>query len=299
MNVDIHHIDKCPHCGSERFEKVFDCTAPHDDGVAFTLLKCGGCGFVFTQDVPVENEVACGVGVKRETTYSGLSKGLLQTMHKWVKNRMLKHKAKLLKSTSGLSYGRLLDITLHPAAFGDFMKHRGWRSRTVIVGPNARKGRGKSDDEWLTTGDLDRMDAESFDVITLWHTLEHWQGLMSFWENAHRLLHDRGILIVAVPNCTSYDARYYQAQWAAYDVPRHLWHFTPKTIHNMALEHGFILMKHTPLYFDTFYVAMLSEKMRQNSCALVRGLWVGIKALFATFQSPERGSSMIYVFRKK
>ena len=72
----------------------------------------------------------------------------------------------------------------------------------------------------------------SFDVITLWHVMEHLEHLDEVWQRLHELLTEKGVLIVAVPNCSSYDAQRYGEYWAAYDVPRHLWHFTPALYNN-------------------------------------------------------------------
>ena len=145
---------------------------------------------------------------------------------------------------------------------------------------------------------LDFPDA-SFDVITLWHVMEHLQNLQNTWERLSDLLSERGILVVAVPNCDSYDAKKYGEHWAAYDVPRHLWHFTPATMQQWGAKNGFILAARHPMPFDAFYVSMLSEKNKGNSMPFVRGLLTGTMAWFSSLAKKERSSSMIYIFRKK
>ena len=140
---------------------------------------------------------------------------------------------------------------------------------------------------------------DSFDVITLWHVMEHLEHLNETWETLRRLLTDKGVLIVAVPNCSSYDARKYGAYWAAYDVPRHLWHFTPATMQQLASKHGFILSARYPMPFDAFYVSMLTERHMRRSCAFMRGLLTGTLAWLSSLVRKDRSSSMIYVFRKK
>ena len=139
----------------------------------------------------------------------------------------------------------------------------------------------------------------SFDVITLWHVMEHLEHLGEVWQRLHELLTEKGVLIVAVPNCSSYDAQRYGEYWAAYDVPRHLWHFTPGTIQQLASRHGFIMAARHPMPFDAFYVSMLSEKHRGSSCSFLKGMFVGTLAWFNALGRKERSSSMIYVFRKK
>ena len=129
--------------------------------------------------------------------------------------------------------------------------------------------------------------------------MEHLEHLDETWECLRELLSDRGVLIVAVPNCSSYDAGKYGEYWAAYDVPRHLWHFTPVTIQQLASKHGFIMAARHPMPFDAFYVSMLSEKHRGSSFPFVKGMCTGTVAWFSALGKKERSSSMIYVFRKK
>ena len=139
----------------------------------------------------------------------------------------------------------------------------------------------------------------SFDVITLWHVMEHLEHLNEMWETLHRILKDKGMLIVAVPNPESYDARKYKEWWAAYDVPRHLWHFSPSVMQRFGDKHGFVLEKEHPMPFDAFYVSMLTEKYKSNELSFVKGLWTGTLAWFSALGNKERSSSLIYVFRKK
>ena len=139
----------------------------------------------------------------------------------------------------------------------------------------------------------------SFDVITLWHVMEHLEHLNETWELLNKLLTEKGMLIVAVPNCSSYDAEHYGEYWAAYDVPRHLWHFTPDTIQKLGSRHGFIMAARYPMPFDAYYVSMLSEKHLGNPNSFVRGICTGARAGLSAWGKKENSSSMIYIFRKK
>ena len=125
------------------------------------------------------------------------------------------------------------------------------------------------------------------------------EQLNKTWETINRILNDNGVLIVAVPNCESYDAKKYRDMWAAYDVPRHLWHFTPTTISKLASKHGFALTERYPMPFDAFYVSMLSEKYKKKSFTFIRGLLTGTMAWLSSLSSKDKSSSMIYIFRKK
>ena len=139
----------------------------------------------------------------------------------------------------------------------------------------------------------------SFDAITLWHVMEHLEHLNETWEKLFKLLKERGVLIVAVPNPSSYDAEKYKEWWAAYDVPRHLWHFTPSVMQQFGVKHGFKLAEQHPMPFDAFYVSMLTERYKGSRLSFLKGMWTGLLAWFSSLAKKERSSSMIYVFRKK
>ena len=146
---------------------------------------------------------------------------------------------------------------------------------------------------------LNDFSSGSFDVITLWHVMEHLEHLNETWERLYELLKDDGCLVVAVPNCSSYDAQKYKEFWAAYDVPRHLWHFTPDSIKKFGEKHNFTLVNHLPMPFDAFYVSILSEKYKESKSSLVKGMFAGTLAWFSSLSNKEKSSSIIYVFRKK
>ena len=145
------------------------------------------------------------------------------------------------------------------------------------------------------TDTLFQLPATGFDAITLWHVLEHVHELHAYIEQIKLLLNHKGRALVAVPNYTSYDAQAYQKYWAAYDVPRHLYHFSPNAIRNLLQQHGLQLLAIKPMWFDSFYIAMLSEQYKNGKNNLVKAVWNGmlsnIKALF----NKERCSSVIYV----
>lgn len=115
----------------------------------------------------------------------------------------------------------------------------------------------------------------------------------------NKLLVENGTLVIAVPNAQSADAAHYQEKWAAYDVPRHLWHFMPGTLKKLSEKNGFCIEKMYPMPFDAFYVSMLSEKYSgQNTLSFLRGAWVGLKCYFKAHNKVEQSSSIIYILKK-
>ena len=224
----------------------------------------------------------------------------MNAIYHQVRKYMLGKKARLVAKESHRKRGRLLDMGTGTGYFAATMEQRGWKVEAIEKNAQARVF-AKEHFGLEVKGEeaLQEFEPGSFDVITLWHVMEHLEHLDETWECLRGLLSDRGVLIVAVPNCSSYDAGKYGEYWAAYDVPRHLWHFTPVTIQQLASKHGFIMAARHPMPFDAFYVSMLSEKHRGSSFPFVKGMCTGAVAWLSALGKKERSSSMIYVFRKK
>ena len=136
----------------------------------------------------------------------------------------------------------------------------------------------------------------SLQVITLWHVLEHVTDLEDTITFFKSTLNKDGILIIAVPNPASYDAKYYKEYWAAYDVPRHLYHFEENTVKQLFSNYKFQLIETKPMKFDSFYVSMLSEKYKTGSVNLVKAFWIGLLSNLKAKNSSSY-SSTIYVFK--
>ena len=256
--MDTLNINICPICGNNHFLHELNCVDHYATGEKFELLKCSECGFVFTQNAPDESRIGRYYETPDYISHSDTTKGLMNRVYHWVREYMLSRKSSLVVNESKKANGLILDIGTGTGYFS----------------------------------------SKSFDVITLWHVMEHLQNLNVTWETLGRLLKDDGVLVVAVPNPTSYDANYYKEWWAAYDVPRHLWHFSPDVMKKLGEKHGFTLKKSYPMPFDAFYVSMLTEKYKKNPLSFLKGLWVGFCALISTFGCKEKSSSMIYIFIK-
>ena len=293
-------IKACPLCGGTQLEHTLTCVDHYASGEAFHLCRCSACGFLFTQDFPVEAEIGRYYETPDYISHSDTRKGLVNTLYHWVRTVMLGRKARLVMNEAHRRRGRLLDIGTGTGYFAHAMDERGWRVDAIEKNAQARAfAKEHFGLEVLPDGAWASLQEGAYDVITLWHVLEHLEHLDETWETLNTLLTDKGMLLVAVPNCSSYDARKYGAYWAAYDVPRHLWHFTPSTIQQFASKHGFIMSERHPMPFDAFYVSMLSERYMNRSLPFLRGMLTGTLAWFSSLVQKERSSSMIYVFRKK
>lgn len=294
------NIKACPLCGSARLKQTMTCTDCYASGESFDLYSCEDCGFLFTQGAPVETEIGRYYETPEYVSHSDTHKGLVNMVYHWVRVFMLERKARLVQEVSHCRTGRLLDIGTGTGYFADKMRRKGWQVEAVEKNAQARAfAKEHFGLEVKADSELNGFASHSFQVITLWHVLEHLERLNETWALLHRLLVDNGVLLVAVPNSKSFDAGFYHSQWAAYDVPRHLWHFTPDSITRFALKHNFVLAGHYPMPFDAFYVSVLSEKNAKRPFAFMRGMCTGIRAWLASLGHKEKSSSMIYVFRKK
>ena len=196
--------------------------------------------------------------------------------------------------------GDLLDIGTGTGYFIDKMHQCGWNVEAVEKNAPAREFAQKHfgltihEDIFLAT-----CKDKSFDAVTLWHVMEHLQNINEVWDILHRLLKDDGMLFIAVPNSESADAEHYGEYWAAYDVPRHLWHFTPDTMKAFGEKHKFEMIDMLPMPFDAFYVSMLSEKYKGEKLSFLggglRGALCGIEAT----NNKTKSSSITYIFKKK
>ncbi|GEC79088.1 class I SAM-dependent methyltransferase [Flavobacterium aquatile] len=220
------------------------------------------------------------------------NKSLFEKMYQFVKSIALKNKLKLINSQS--PKGRILDIG---AGVGDFLsvcKNDGWQ--TIGIEPsdkakNIAKSKGVSFVE-----NLSELENHSFDIITMWHVLEHVPNLEEQIAELKRLIKPNGTIIIAVPNFKSFDAKHYGQFWAAFDVPIHLWHFSKTAIQKLFAKEKLELMKVLPMKFDSFYVSLLSEKYKTGKMNFIKAFFIGLKSNLKATSNSEY-SSHIYVIK--
>ncbi|TPG44742.1 class I SAM-dependent methyltransferase [Flavobacterium pectinovorum] len=220
-------------------------------------------------------------------------RSLFEKAYHVVKNMALKNKLNLINGEQSQK-GKILDIG---AGTGDFLltaKNDGWE--TVGVEPSERAKNIAIQKGISFVDEISDLENNSFDVITMWHVLEHVPNLEFQIQELKRLLKPTGTLIVAVPNFKSYDAKYYNEFWAAYDVPIHFWHFSKKAIQSLFEKVDMKLEKVLPMKFDSFYVSLLSEKYKTGKMNYIRAFFVGLKSNLKASNTKEY-SSHIYVLK--
>ncbi|UTW63892.1 class I SAM-dependent methyltransferase [bacterium SCSIO 12741] len=294
--IDYTHCPVCDHQHFKPFLAVPDHSVSKE---VFELVECSNCGFVFTQNVPSEDTIGPYYQSEAYISHSDSKKGVINRVYHRVRQYMLNRKWKLI---SGLTAHRtLLDIGCGTGYFPDYMQNKGFEVTGVEKDPDARKtckdlfGLDVLDPDVF----LDKGLGKKFGAITLWHVLEHLHQLNRYLETMHKHLEDDGILVIAVPNHDSLDAAHYKSDWAAYDVPLHLWHFTPSDIDNLAEKHGFNRIRLTGMPFDPFYNSLLSEQYKKNPLYLISGFIWGKMSFLKGWMNPKKASSVIYVLKKK
>lgn len=298
MFTPIHHFH-CPACNSDKIEYALtakDYTVSKED---FDIWHCNQCSIRFTQDIPTIDQIGPYYQSANYISHSNTKKGLINQLYHLVRNYTLGSKARLVKKYSGQSTGRILDIGAGVGSFASTMKVLGWHTTALEPDSSARAEAQKQYGiDLLLPNELYSFEPQIFDVITMWHVLEHVHDLQGYWKNFNRVLPVGGKLIIAVPNYTSSDAEHYGAIWAAYDVPRHLYHFSPASMAQLAGMHGFSIVATQPMWFDSFYVAMLSEQYQYGATRYLPAFWQGLKSNFAAIMNPNKCSSVIYILQK-
>ena len=295
--MPVLHHSTCPLCGSDALTPFLKSCDYSKSKQYFDLIRCTACGFVMTQDAPDAESMGTYYHFEDYVSHSDTQQGLFFRLYHAVRTWMLSRKRRLIQRH--VRGGALLDIGCATGYFLAHMKDRGWTVQGVEPDENARRMATEqfgldviSQTDWAQHG------AGSFDVITLWHVLEHVQDLEGEISRIHHALKDDGLLVVALPNPKSVDAALYQSTWAAYDVPRHLWHFSTDNIETLMTQHGFQMVSRHRMLFDAFYVALLSERHRGGRLGVIRGAAVALLSWLACLLQKERCSSLIYLFKK-
>jgi 2-polyprenyl-3-methyl-5-hydroxy-6-metoxy-1,4-benzoquinol methylase len=254
---------------------------------------------MFTQDIPEEDSIGKFYQSADYISHSDTQQGLINQLYHRVRKKTLASKAKLVKKETGLLKGNILDVGCGTGAFLHTMQQEGWGITGLEPDPMARKNAHDLNGiDPLPSSEIFTLPTDRFDAISLWHVLEHVHQLHEYIARLKLLLKENGRLFIAVPNYTSYDAASYKSYWAAYDVPRHLYHFSPKSMDSLMKMYGMQVVRKKPMWFDSFYVSMLTEQNKKGKgnmvMAILKGAISNINALF----NKDKCSSLIYIIRK-
>ncbi len=264
-------------------------------GESFSLLLNEEYQILKTHPQPTLDKLGSYYEFEDYISHTDGKRTLFEKMYHFIKRKAIRDKVKLINSYQPVK-GRILDIG---AGTGDFLlecKNQNWD--ILGIEPND-KAKGIALGKGIKFGDtIEKLESNSFDVITMWHVLEHVPDVEHQVAELKRLLKPSGTIIIAVPNFKSYDANYYKEFWAAYDVPRHLWHFSKTAIEKLFDKQNMNLEDIKPMWFDSFYVSLLSEKYKSGKMNFISGFFIGLISNVSGFFKKEF-SSHIYVLKNK
>ncbi|WP_460976997.1 class I SAM-dependent methyltransferase [Spirosoma knui] len=289
-------VTQCPVCSSTQFKNFLICKDYLVSQQDFVIQECQQCSFRLTNPRPDSASIGTYYESDQYISHNDSGNGLISTAYRTVRNYTLCSKLNLI-TTLNKGKGSILDVGCGTGAFLETCKNGGWQIMGMEPDSDARE---KAIDKLqipVQASLEDIGDTQSYDIISLWHVLEHIADLEKAIVKLHSLLSKNGTLLIAVPNSASYDAMHFQQYWAAYDVPRHLYHFTPSTIQPLFNKYGFKLVDKKPMLFDAFYIAMLSTQYQTGKTDYVKSVQVGVQSNLKAGRSGQY-SSITYLFRK-
>ena len=278
---------------STTFLKVKDHSV---SGEEFQLIQNKTYGFLETSPQPEAKRLSDYYKTEDYISHTDSKRNLFEKVYHLVRSISLKKKLKLINSFQSLEKN-LLDVGCGTGDFLQVAQQNNWNISGIEPNEQARQiANQKTNNSVFDSEQLVKFKNHSFDVITLWHVLEHLPNLEQQVLTLKTLLKENGTLIVAVPNHKSNDAKHYKNFWAAYDVPRHLWHFNQDSISKLFALQNMQVMKTQPMKFDAYYVSLLSEKYKSGSMNLFKAFWIGLRSNMKAKRSGEY-SSLIYIIK--
>lgn len=291
-------VTSCPICKGTNLKHFLDCTDYTVSREVFSLKQCAVCQFAFTEPKPDEGSIGKYYLSENYISHTGGNKNLFDKVYLALRNFTLKWKRKVvLRNSTGKL---LLDIGCGTGEFIKEMKANGWDTTGVEPSALARTAAEKKTGINIKESYFELED-NIYDVITLWHVLEHLYDLADALKKFHNLLKKSGTIFIAVPNFQSYDALHYNSYWAGYDVPRHPWHFRKDNMKMLLEKNGFRIVKILPMHLDSFYVSLLSESYKNPNqwkfINLIKATAIGLKSNFKARNSLNY-SSLIYIAKR-
>jgi 2-polyprenyl-3-methyl-5-hydroxy-6-metoxy-1,4-benzoquinol methylase len=291
----MEKLSSCPACGETKllpFLMAKDYTVTHEN---FEITRCQACELLFTNPRPTASEASPYYKSENYISHSDTQRGIINRLYHVVRNFTLKQKTRWIEKekTGNLE---LLDIGCGNGHFLHACQKAGWKISGMELDPvtAARAETMLGIDIYSSIKNIPK--SEKFNLISLWHVLEHVYELEEYFMFFKSQIAKEGVLLLALPNSKSFDAHHFKEYWAAYDVPRHVYHFEPSTIASLAKKHGFKLKSTRGQIFDSFYISLLSHEYKTGKKKLINsfvtGLWSNISAYFGKGNY----SSNLYIF---
>ncbi|MFY0626206.1 MAG: class I SAM-dependent methyltransferase [Reichenbachiella sp.] len=288
-------VEICPCCNSKEFVNHLICDDYSVSQESFAIMKCSNCGFLVTSPRPDQNSIGTYYQSDDYVSHNNKSNNLTNFLFKIARSFTLKQKYRLVNKLS--TKKRLLDYGSGSGVLLNHFKENGWQVHGIEPDDKTRE---QSIDTYKldVKKNLQDLSSNKYDIISLWHVLEHVHDLNTTIKQFHSILSNKGHLIIAVPNHQSYDQKFYKEYWAAYDVPRHLYHFSQTTIKELMKYHSFEFIESHPQKLDAYYVSLLSEKYKKNPLRYIKSILIGWLSNRWANKNHNNYSSLIYIFKK-
>ncbi len=290
-------LNNCPICNSDQTKAFLVCKDNTVSRETFNIIECISCGFKYINPRPEAEKLGVYYKSEEYVSHSNTKKGFVNSVYQMVRKYTMLKKLQLISEF--YKTGKILDIGCGTGDFLKTLKDAKWETIGIEPSVDARKMAVENYAlDVREEAEIKNLGTETFDIITMWHVLEHVPQLNGRIEDLKRLIKPNGVIIIAVPNYTSLDAKIYAENWAAYDVPRHLYHFSPADIETVFKKHDLNVFRVLPMIFDSYYVSMLSEKIKSGKSNIIRAIWNGFRSNLSAIKTGKTYSSQIYLIRK-
>jgi SAM-dependent methyltransferase len=294
----MENLSSCPVCGKPDFTRFLDGRDYFLSQETYTIVSCNHCGMKFLNPRPDANEIVKYYFSPDYVSHDAGKKSTLNFVYRRVRRFTIKGKYQLVKKHSA---GKaLLDIGCGTGEFIHYCRKKGYDVKGIE--PGEKPGTFARSVHKLDVNDesfLDGLTHPAYDTVTMWHVLEHVHQLNERMKKIGEILKPDGTVIIAVPNSDSWDADHYREFWAAYDLPRHLYHFSQDSMNLLAKNHGFRMDKIIPMKLDAFYICLLSEKYLKGEKNYFLAILNGIRSNNFARKNHDNYSSLIFILSKE
>ena len=291
----MENIQNCPVCGSPDSTLKFKAKDYTVSNEMFHIVTCNSCQLIYTNPRPAANEAGPYYHASAYISHSDTNEGIVNKLYHAVRKFTLQSKTKWIEAEKN-GNKELLDVGCGNGHFLVAAKEKGWNINGVELDTETAARAAKLTGLTIAPSLKEIDSTKKFQVITLWHVLEHVYELDEYFQFFKSRLAQDGKLLLALPNPASFDASYFEEYWAAYDVPRHIYHFTPATIAALGAKYGFKLKKSRGLIFDSFYISLLSNEYKTGNKRLLHSFFIGLLSNLRAMLGKPNYSSNLYIF---
>lgn len=291
----MEELKECPACSNNKFQSILSAKDYTVSQKSFQLVACLNCHLLFTNPRPKAEEAGPYYKSENYISHSNTEKGFINQVYQKVRNITLRLKTNWIEPEKK-GNKKILDIGCGTGHFLQACQTRGWDIQGMELDSSTAEKAAKLTGQTIYPALSNIPDSETFQIISLWHVLEHVYELHEYFAFFKKSLSKEGKLLLALPNCESYDAKYFKEHWAAYDVPRHIYHFTPETIQSIANQYGFTLKEKKGLIFDSFYISLMSHEYKNGSKKIILSFIIGLISNLKAWLGGGNYSSNLYIF---